>query len=248
MPEPTEAESLAAARAWVEHMRDFTLRLVRMKRTGAPGGIASGFLVEAQGRFFVLTAGHSFKRPRNWVVETTVQAGGGCLAFRVDGLWQLTSFEILAPLSCTPVDFAWCELNLPALKVQLEADPKFAGQALSLPWYRGPFGVPVRGDSYGFASWSRVEYHAAISGLHRETACEIGMQYDGLDPALNAYRFRLARAHKGHRYYRGASGAPIADPTGQIVSLVLGGHRRSNTIYGLPLTTYFPAVVLTASA
>lgn len=34
--------------------------------------------------------------------------------------------------------------------------------------------------------------------------------------------FRLARSHQGDEYYRGASGSPIADPEGQITSILIG--------------------------
>jgi hypothetical protein len=53
-----------------------------------------------------------------------------------------------------------------------------------------------------------------------------------------AYEFRLARKHQGHKYYKGASGAPIADEEGRIVALVLRGDPVRNLIIGAPIARY----------
>jgi len=41
---------------------------------------------------------------------------------------------------------------------------------------------------------------------------------------------------------RAASGAPIADRTGKIVSMVLHGIEGEDVLYGLPLHKYAPFV------
>jgi len=74
--------------------------------------------------------------------------------------------------------------------------------------------------------------------LERRPAYEIGMEFSGEHPSEAAYVFKLARPHQGHDYYEGASGAPIADPTGKIVSVVLGGNPDANVIYGAKLANY----------
>lgn len=51
-------------------------------------------------------------------------------------------------------------------------------------------------------------------------------------------RFNLADGHKGHDYYRGASGAPIANDEGIIVAVLVGGDTSTNELLGAPLHRY----------
>ena len=79
--------------------------------------------------------------------------------------------------------------------------------------------------------------------VERSASYETCMAYTGSNPD-GRYVFKLARAHQGHEYYRGASGAPIVSPEGVIVSMVLGGCEKKNEIYGLPLAKYTPLLNL----
>jgi hypothetical protein len=49
------------------------------------------------------------------------------------------------------------------------------------------------------------------------------------------YIFSIPK-HKGHDYYRGASGSPIImPPDGEIVAILVGGCESKNELYGFPL-------------
>lgn len=63
--------------------------------------------------------------------------------------------------------------------------------------------------------------------------CYVGSRTQG-----GLYEFRLARPHQGRKYYKGSSGAPIADEEGLIVALVVGGEPDKDLIYGVPLARY----------
>ena len=77
-----------------------------------------------------------------------------------------------------------------------------------------------------------------ISGLVAEGSFEIGMRYRSTRSKDDVYEFELDRPHQGHEYYYGASGSPIADETGQIVSLLLGGDPQENLLFGVPLARF----------
>ena len=96
---------------------------------------------------------------------------------------------------------------------------------------------PVADEAYGFAAFAEASF-TEDRMLRREAAYEIGMEFTGLDDESAVYKFKLARPHQGHEYYYGSSGAPIADPSGKIVSLVLGGCESRDEIFGLPLAKY----------
>jgi hypothetical protein len=135
-----------------------------------------------------------------------------------------------------PLDIAWTELSIAKLRETLSADDRLKDVTWSLPAYTGPVDVePSSSEPYGFAAYSRVEFHQDISRLLREEAYEVGMQFVGIDPKHDLYKFKLARNHQGDAYYKGSSGAPIADPTGKIVAIVVCGSEADNIIYGFPI-------------
>ena len=108
---------------------------------------------------------------------------------------------------------------------------------IELPAYQGPIHDEPKGNrAYAFASWSRTEFHPAKQTLIRDSACEAGMRYVGND-SNGLYKFELSRKHQGHDYYKGSSGAPIADEEGKIVSIVLKGDEDDNIIYGFPISS-----------
>jgi hypothetical protein len=145
----------------------------------------------------------------------------------------------------TEIDFAWAPLDRDRIRAQMKDDPTVGRSEITLPTYCGPLdGKPQSGEAYSFAAWNRValEQHPGPTGevniLDRQASYELAMEYKGEDAATGKYAFKLARRHQGHDYYRGASGAPIVDPSGQIVSMVLEGNEATDTIWGLPLAQY----------
>ena len=67
----------------------------------------------------------------------------------------------------------------------------------------------------------------------------MSMAYDGPTPDGKFYTFLLDRSHQGHDYYGGASGSPIVDPEGKIVSILLGSPEEpTDIIFGLLLKDY----------
>jgi hypothetical protein len=244
MSSPPNAQIQAGVTAFVTQMLAVTLDLTYYRLLGYPAGRASGFILERQARHFVVTAGHTFRRRKRWMIDTGIQVQNTTLAFPANGVWQVQAGNIRAPWSWRTIDFAWFELDVPALSLKLRADPRLAGISVSLNWYSGPIGVPSAGTAYGFAARSQVEYHVFSRILRRDAIWEAGMTYQGIDPTNGLYRFLLPGKHKGHRHYKGASGAPIADASGQIVSLVLRGDPGANTIFGLPLKPLEPFLTI----
>ncbi len=110
---------------------------------------------------------------------------------------------------------------------------------IDLPRNLGPLDEePSTQEVYGFASWSQVELIEDNATLFRNEAYECFMEFVERDQVTDLYTFKLSREHQGHDYYHGASGAPIADPTGKIVSIVIRGCEAGNLIYGTALSDY----------
>jgi len=227
---------IAGAQAFVDQMLVQTQRLMRVVDNRLTS-TASGIIVMRGERFFLLSAGHSLIQPGTWVIETNVQ------------FWppKMLVLNIPDPIAFDTAkeDFSWAEINLPEIESRLREDRTIGHATLTIPYYRGPLNVlPDESMPYGFGSYKAVEYHEAICKLWREPRYEINMKYEGLDERNGLYRFRLNRPHQGHEYYRGCSGAPIADAKGLIVSLVIEGDEdpKEGIIWGTPLAQYMETI------
>jgi hypothetical protein len=245
--EATIKRAQANCEALIKRLLSFSLNLVRFKGRKAfvePCGLATGFLVEKQQRHYVLSAGHSMRRKSTWFWETNVilQPDRQTLCVPVGPFTLLKRIKICpgCKSKALNIDFAWADFDISALRRRFTEDPKLKGQQLGLNFYNGPLDcVPILHDEpYTFAAWNRgtLEQLGSLF-LRREASYETCLEYTGKNRSGN-YVFKLARPHMGHKYYKGASGAPIASPEGMIVSMVLGGHRRKNEIYGCPLAEY----------
>ncbi|MBL8679807.1 MAG: hypothetical protein JNK05_11610 [Myxococcales bacterium] len=220
-----------------------TLRLVRCDpSTGLPQAVCSGFLVTRGARHVLVSAGHGLGKGA-WFLETgmVVPNARESILVPLRGVWQLEEIKSGEPMGSPNIDLAWVDVDVEKLRDELKNEPRLKGLSWDLPTYVGPLdGVPSKSAGYGFAAWNRVEIHKHDDDavLVREHSFEFDMAYEGDELDSQHYRFKLARKHQGHRYYRGSSGAPIADGTGQYVSLVVGGDEATNIIWGLPLVRY----------
>jgi hypothetical protein len=217
-----------------------TVVLVRNAHTFPnDSGIASGLIMKRDdGQLLLLTAGHSFSRSGAWTLDTGLSVGGTTLHAPIQDLQLLASLN-LATGEVAPVDLAWGWIESAGIRQELANKPSFKGMSVELPVYQGSLtAVPSPDHAYGYASWNRVEFHATVGTLAVDPSYEVGMTFLGTNSDSGLYEFELDRLHQGHSYYEGASGAPIADETGQIVSMLLAGDRNRNILLGAPLARY----------
>ena len=217
--------------AFVEHMLRYTVRLVRNPTTlEAESGIGSGVLLDRPAGLVLVTAGHNFDRPGLWTLETRIEVAEQTLMLSIPNPQRLAQVDLETGES-SDLDVAWARLNLEVLR----GAPELKGKTLALDVYRGPIdGTPSADHYYGFASYSQAELHSNLNRLVRDAAWELGMTYEGTTET-GLHEFRLSGPHKGHKYYEGASGAPIADETGQIVSILVSGVKENDVLYGFPI-------------
>lgn len=242
---PTGNEIRKGIEIFVEYMRQNTLRLVELDDALNPKGIASGIMIEHNGKYLLLSAGHCFRSKRGWIIETSVVVDNKVLSFTINELKLLYEVKIESSVSIKPIDVAWAKFDIVTLKKQIRRDNKLKGKSINLPFYKGPFGEePSQDEAYGFASWGKVELDANLNILFRELVYEVGMEYCGINSENGLYEFKLSCKHQGHDYYQGSSGSPIADPTGKIVSIVLGGCEKDNVIYGFPIAKFTSVIGL----
>lgn len=243
---PSEEEINEGVQQFVDHMLLTTMRLVRVQDEDSlsPVEVASGFLLERDEWYYLVTAGHVFEDEK-WVLETRDTKDHQVLQLRIPAPILLVSLTLRRSESPRRLDVAWSRMD--SLRALDNAEERSLDDSSVLPIYRGPLNEkPIREEAYGFASWSQVEYHKSLGKLRREAVYETGMQYDGtqrvslsgeVKDTQEVHRFKLDGGHKGHEYYRGASGSPIADPEGKIVSVLVGGSEEDDILYGFPIQT-----------
>jgi hypothetical protein len=230
-----------AADEFVRHMLSMTLRLVRLSGSNEPRAIASGFLTRVGTKYRVVSAGHAIGASQGWTIETLPVSARETLMLTVEGVQTVTTIQPNCQIGS--LDISWADIDPQAIEEQLKNDPRRPTQPVELPLYVGPLdGQPSEGTSYGFAAWNRVEYHPDREAIHRDASFELHLAFEGIDPSGGLYRFRIARRHQGDEYYRGASGAPIADSEGRFISMLVCGDAAQNALYGVPLARHAPAL------
>lgn len=207
-----------------------------------PRNRASGFVVERGGRYFVISAGHAL-RTGKWSLELDPFKDGKHQALLVPlrSTWAILSHVDLAADEARSVDFAWAEIDVDRLRADVRTDERLKGVPVTIPEYRGPLDRRPSGDDvYTYVALNQAEYeeHPFAKIVERKPSFEIGMEFAGETPDGGAYVFRLAREHQGHTFYKGASGAPIADAEGTIVSVVLRGCESRHELYGARLADF----------
>ena len=231
----------------IDHCLNITLRLVRLSKDQKKIiGIASGFIYNHGNDFYIISAGHALKKER-WVIETNVSFKDDkvTVCIPINYVWQIDSIK-LGNLKPDTIDFAWAKLDFDKFKSFVAQDSKLKGNNFEFNSYLGPLDEePQIGEAYSYASWNRVTLiKASCDFLERESSYEIGMEYQGRIENSKFYKFKLSRVHQGHDYYRGASGSPILDPTGKIVSILLGPVEGEDALYGLALKDFHQCILL----
>ena len=154
----------------------------------------------------------------------------------VNGAWIMKRFTF-GKSELESVDISWAKIDLDAFQRSIAGNKNISGKPFEFIVYQGPFGQsPQPQTPYIFASQNRVVIYEALGRRHleREPSYEMEMEYTGRNTNQGLCVFSIPD-HKGHSHYKGASGAPIIDSTGQIFAILVGGCEISNELFGYPL-------------
>jgi hypothetical protein len=223
----------------VEYCRSLTLRLIRLSADqNKPSGIASGFLMEVGGFNYLISAGHALEKS-GWVIETdfTIANEGRTVCIPMGGSWIIKKLTLASP-KLESVDIAWAKVDLESFQRSIQNVAGIEkGKKFEYLIYKGPSeDSPNSKDPHVFASWNRgaLDEFSGKTYLMRDYSYEYLMEFTGTRSEDGLYVFSIPK-HKGHDYYRGASGSPIVDPTGKIVAILVKGCEGKNELYGFPM-------------
>ena len=224
---------------FVERMLALTVRLTRTAMSFPPDlEMASGVIVPRGSELLVLTAGHIFGGSGPWTLEVKFPGHGTGLYVPLREVRRVATLDSMGGRG-QAIDVAWGAIDSADVAQALAEHPTLAGQEVELPVYRGSFdGAPKSLAVYGYASWNRVDIHQSPAIRAGDATWETHMRFCEVRPSDNLYELAVASAGHGEDHYRGASGAPIADETGQIVALVLEGDPARGRLIGVPLGVF----------
>jgi len=226
MDAPTTPEE---GRTILDALLGITLNLVRVdnpERPTEPIGLASGFVIEKEGKLYLLTAGHAAMN-NPWFWECPLDLAEGCLLVPVGPFIRYARASLLnggltIDESKVPAaDFAWAPFDPAAIGKKLNS---FSGpkEEINFELYRGRLDATLApGEVCVLATRSRgLIEKARLTYLHRDF-CVQDLEYRHTNEKGH-HVFAPVGGHQGHDYYKGASGAPIANGDGVIVSMLIG--------------------------
>jgi hypothetical protein len=240
------AEDLAGINRFLGTMLALTVYVVGCDDRNRPVETwGSGLLWERGDRLTLLTVAHNFKGGRPKRLDPRFPSAKGSLLIEIpEPGWMATaSVDVHRGTveKARDIDFAWVNYNLPKLRAKLEENlngikvPPFSAIRTA------PTRMPEIDRPYGLAASIAKVYDPRSWELHSRNANEAAMAFEGMQDTGNfagCYRFKLARPHQGDAYYRGSSGAPVADEDGHPVALVAGGDPGDSIIFATPLQPF----------
>lgn len=230
------ADAQEAMVKFLNHCLKMTLRLTHLAQDNRPDDVCSGFFLEQDGRQYLVAAGHSFKKTR-WVIETDfrIEQENISVAIPVNGVWRFKQLSSQSPQG-QDLDIAWAEIDFQSFEKMVQGDPRLKKQSSDFIVYRGPTDIAVSADIfYSYASYNRVLKYEALGQCHLERDFSLEAEMTFLTLSNDGFLVFSIPEHRGDRYYKGASGSPILDPSGKIVAILVGGYEPTNELYGYPL-------------
>jgi hypothetical protein len=229
-------EIKARIQAALEHCRKLTVQLVQLSDEHKPIGVASGFFIPVEGFTYLISAGHALEKDR-WAIETsfTVEDKNQSVLIPVGGAWTVKRLN-LSSQRLHDMDIAWAKVNFEDFQKAVSADKRLKGKSFEYLIYKGTLEeTPDAKDPHLYAASNRVLILDAVDKmfLERDFSYEFEMEYKGTRKD-GLYVFSIPK-HKGHDYYRGASGSPIIEPSGKVLAILVGGCETKNELYGYPL-------------
>lgn len=216
-----------------------TVRLYRgIDNNPGPDGARCGFIVQRGERTIVITAAHEMELDDHWFVDMRINKGHSSVHAPLNGLMRWWRADLSTNRDPEELDIAWADLDMKAFSKLLLEEGWDAKEPLPIYPYIGPVEPPQKNVSYGFHALSKVDIDANLRLMFPHYATEVDLKFINVDPDKELYVFNMARKHQGHAYYKGASGCPIADEEGRIVSILLGGDDEQNILWGAKLTDY----------
>lgn len=227
---------------WINKIKLSCIPLKQIDEQRMPVKSASGCIVSYYNKKVLLTVQHATGNMEDWVIEIKYVPGQGMKSYRIGpmmflkegnfktGQWRDVDFSYaIVPDDIQPF---YQEISETNLKITKEVPKIISAVDFNI--------TPDKKHKYGFYGQTRISRNDKKHHVYAHHSIEIDMRF--IDIKDDMYIFKLSQEYQGHDYYRGCSGAPIINDTGDIVALVVQGCVADNIIYGIALKQYKTAI------
>lgn len=171
---------------WLNFVKISSLPLRRITSSGLPDNVASGCIMNYQGRKFVLSVSHATGKGGNWAAEMKHEKGKGTLLYRFGATYFLAEHNI-ATNTQEEVDFSYSEVQ-PDFESWFQ-DLDMSGEVLSQE-RRAEFDFvrhePSQREVYAFAGQVQTEIHSPKL-LVSEMVVYPGLLYERTDGGYHIF-------------------------------------------------------------
>jgi hypothetical protein len=210
-----------------------TINLRQLNAFNEPVAHASGCLVRYHGHVFILTVGHAVGNQEQWAIEMEYDFDR-----RETKLYRLGTMNFLrlfhfkgGKIKAKDIDFSYKLMptqDMPRHQV-ITASGRLVKNTQKIILDSNLDILPEVTKKYGF--WGETKQRPRGRQLVITPKLETGMKYKKDRSGL--YVFTTKTPYRSFTEYRGCSGAPILDSKGRLVSQVVRGDTKKESILGL---------------
>jgi hypothetical protein len=216
---------------WLHWVSLTSLPLYRLDKEDKPVGVASGCLVNIDGRKLVLSVSHATGSGR-WVAEMQFDSALDKTLIHYFGKqWSAQHLDQNTSMS-DELDFSFTEVPTDFFSMMQERNSvgEIVKQRLRHEFVTSLEDLPEKDEVYAFTGRVRTAQLDETT-YWSEPNVYPGLRYRRTEGCYHV--FELPVEHPGHDAFKGCSGAPIVDRKRRIVALVCSGDDDSNTITGV---------------
>lgn len=217
--------------------------LRKISADGLPSGIASGCLIAYGGKQLLLAVSHTTKTPGRWAIELRYEPGQGTQVF-VLGAMHFLKKGSLTSSKLTDLDFSYVAVpeSVRAYRQEISPPDTITSETPISVHTPNFADEPLTALQYGFCGSVKPtrENHPGVTYFSTELRICTGLAY--LRSEDDYHVFKLPVPHEGHESFRGCSGAPVLDETGNLVGLVCCGSTETDEIWAFAIARYRAAL------
>ena len=225
-----------------QYVKLSSIPLRKIDRSLMPIAIASGCLIDYEGKRIMLAVQHATGDMGDWAAEIRFEPKKGTKLYRLGAMHFLKSLNI-NDMVTKDVDFSYVSVPSDFVSYFQEIEPNgnIVSETSRVICSQSIDQEPDKTELFGFSGQVMPKRSGQFFLTHHRTY--LGLKY--LRQEEDYYVFKLPIEHPGHEHFQGCSGAPIIDKKGNTVALVCWGDDRKNLIYGISIKKYKIAIDIT---
>ena len=199
--------------------------------------MASGCLIDYAEKRLLLTVAHATGNQGNWAIQLRYVPGKGTETYQLGAMNFLAKGSLSTP-KLDDIDFSYVEVpsNVCSYKQEIEAisgNVVVKSETPIIVHSPSLEDIPKSDDTFGFCGIVMPEGEEHFGQIYFVGKTRIYSGLSFLRTEDDYHVFSLPLPHRGHKHFKGCSGAPILSSSGSLVALVCKGCKKTNEIWGI---------------